>query len=93
MSSLLPPLFQVKKPKRFEYKPRYYDQEKERIEKLKQKYAQTEDNEEDLATIKARLSEDLRSQRPNRKTSGLLSSTKLLIYLALIALLLFLVLK
>ncbi|MCH3924386.1 MAG: hypothetical protein LKE30_05670 [Bacteroidales bacterium] len=31
-------MFQVKKPKKFEYKPRFYDPQKEELEQLKAKY-------------------------------------------------------
>lgn len=35
----------------FNYKPRYYDERKERIEKLKSKYENKENNSEDIPTI------------------------------------------
>jgi hypothetical protein len=35
----------------FNYKPRYYDERKERIEKLKSKYENKESNSEEIPTI------------------------------------------
>jgi hypothetical protein len=35
----------------FNYKPRYYDERKERIEKLKSKYENKENNSEEIPTI------------------------------------------
>ncbi len=35
-------LFQTRKPRRFEYKPRFYDPDKEQLEQLKAKYGDLE---------------------------------------------------
>lgn len=35
-------IFQTRKPRRFEYKPRFYDPDKEELERLKAKYGQSE---------------------------------------------------
>ena len=35
-------LFQTRKPRQFEYKPRFYDPQKEELERLKAKYGDVE---------------------------------------------------
>jgi hypothetical protein len=44
----------------FDYKPRYYDERKERLEKLKKQYENVDDNEEDFkpSLIKSGLKTD-----------------------------------
>ncbi len=60
--------FYIPKPKKFEYKPRFYDPEKEELEKLKKKYSTNEDNSADKERLeyykeKIRLLEQEKSRR------------------------------
>lgn len=97
MSALLPNFFKVNKPRRFNYTPRYYNAEKERLEKLKQKYAQSQDkseySNEDLAEMKVRISEEFSAMRPTRKTDKLLKGKKLYIYLAVALIVLYFIFR
>ena len=42
-------MFEVEKPRRFHYEPRFYDPEKEKWEALKKKYAEEKEKEESVA--------------------------------------------
>lgn len=53
------PMFYVPKPRQFNYKPRYYDPRKERLEELKRKYADNPAgaSEEDMEYFQQRVRE------------------------------------
>lgn len=82
----LPSFFQQPKHRQFNVKPRYYDPEKERIEELKKRYDPSVSEEEKLEAAKARIRESF--QRDPKKAKGTLSTKRLFIYLAVLALLL-----
>lgn len=86
---MLTSFFKVKKSKSFEYKPRFYDADKEEFE---QRVAQAanQGQSEDIATIKNRIRDGFEFQRPQKNKKGLLSSHKFLIYLLGLLLLLML---
>lgn len=78
--------FNTRKPKPFTYKPLYYDQKKEELEKLKKKY----DGEKHEGGISPDFRERLRaSWRIKEKRTGNISKYTLLIYFALAALLVY----
>ncbi len=80
--------FSVRKPKAFNYKPRYYDEKKERIEELKKKYS-GEKSEEGLSPdFKERLRT---SWHIKEKRIGTVSKGTMLIYLVLVLLFLYLI--
>lgn len=53
------PMFYVPKPRQFNYRPRFYDPHKERLEELKRKYAQNPDgaSPEDMEYFERRVKE------------------------------------
>lgn len=58
----LPSMFKHSGARGFEYKPVYYDAEKERIEKIKQKYA-TKESREAEESIREKMQTEWRGQR------------------------------
>jgi hypothetical protein len=81
--------FSVRKPRAFSYKPRYYDERKERIEELKKKY-----NEE--RTGNSEISPDFREKlrasfHVKEKRIGTISKTTVLIYLAIVLLIIYII--
>ncbi|MFY0604160.1 MAG: hypothetical protein JXQ93_09430 [Flavobacteriaceae bacterium] len=63
----------------FDYKPRYYDERKERIEKLKQKYnpnSKEDANSEDVPEITFSKSQLKNAWRKNKSTSVDVKSTR-----------------
>lgn len=85
-------IFQPRKHRTFGYTPRYYSEEKERLEELKKKYSSSGDAE-DVADIKARLRRDLRAQRPSKNFKGVLSRKRLWLYFLVVVIILILFLK
>lgn len=82
----LPSFIKQNKHKSFEFKPRYYDERKERIEDLRRKYGQKESS--NSKADRERLREDLSTKwHGNRQTKVNSSNrTLLLIIVALLAL-------
>lgn len=80
--------FGVRKPKAFNYKPRYYDEKKERIEELKKRYSQETPNDELSPDFKKRLRE---SWHIKEKRIGSISKGTMLVYLALVILMIYLI--
>lgn len=104
MGLFLPSFFQTRPKRTFDYKPRFYNEEKERIEALKQKYAQQAGSEAEASAEsadgatpyaridrEARMRQEFERQRPVRKTKGLLSRRAFLVAVALVVILLFVV--
>lgn len=62
----------------FDYKPRYYDERKERIEKLKQKYSDPSfvDDEEDTPEITFSKNHLRNAWKKNKTTSADVKSTR-----------------
>lgn len=101
MGLFLPTFFQTRPRRTFTYKPRYYDEEQERLDLLKKKYAaQASEPSADgsdadaaaIAAMKARMRYEFEAQRPQRKTKGLLSRRALCIAVMLVIGLLFFIL-
>ncbi|HLN53512.1 MAG TPA: hypothetical protein VK212_07365 [Lentimicrobium sp.] len=75
--------FSVRKPKPFNYKPRYYDEKKERIEELKKKY----NGEKEEGGVSPDFKEKLRaSWHIKEKRIGTVSKGTMLIYLVIVVL-------
>lgn len=90
MASFLPTLFPKPKHRKFDIGSRYYDPEKERLEQLKKKYDPQTPEDKRLAEAKVRISE---SFQRGRQPKGLLSTRKLLIFLAILIILLYWIMK
>lgn len=79
--------FKTGKPKQYKYKPVFYDERKEELEKLKKKYAEEK---------KDGVSEDFRERLRNswkikEKRTGNISRATLLVYFAISAIILYLI--
>lgn len=80
----MPNIFQTRKPKSFNYKPRFYSEEKERMDELRRRVEASGDEGADLER-RERMRQELKAQRPNlRSRKGLLSRTRLLVFLVLL---------
>nr|NQU93234.1 hypothetical protein [Bacteroidota bacterium] len=77
--------FKRPKPKQFDYKPRYYDEEKERIEKRRKELENA--GKGDTAFLKSEI--DRRWHRIDRKNREKSKRINLLVYLIIIAILLY----
>lgn len=84
MSILSQGFFKPAKHKQFNYQPRYYNAEKERLDNLKKKYSQDPSQDAELSDIKARMYMEMEALRPKRYTKGLLSRKKMWIYFAIV---------
>lgn len=74
-------IFQTRKPRRFEYKPRFYDPDKEELERLKAKYGQSEGE-----SYKRRI--DFRSAMKEKKDEKLgkpVSALKIILIASIVA--------
>lgn len=94
MGLFLPTFFQTRPRRTFEYKPRYYNEEQERLDLLKKKYAEeaAESVGSDRAAREARMRQEFEMQRPRRNTKGLLSRRALFIAIGLVVVLLIFIL-
>ncbi len=94
MGLFLPTFFKTRPRRTFEYKPRYYNEERERLDLLKRKYAAegAEPVGSERAEREARMRQEFETQRPRRNTKGLLSRRGLLIAIGLVVVLLFFIL-
>jgi len=77
--------FKTPKPKQFEYKPRYYDEEAERKEKRRKEIEDA--GKGDTSFMKSEI--DRRWRRIDKKNRGKARGINLLIYLVIIALLVY----
>lgn len=80
--------FNVRKPRRFEYKPRFYDKKKEELEALKSKYGEIEGE-----SYKRRI--DFRQamkEKKNEKLGKPIPATKIILIISLLMLALYLLL-
>ncbi len=66
-----PSFFKPQKNRKFSYTPRYYDERKERLEKLKKQY-----NDDSKANIEARIRGKI-SRKSARKSPGLFANANL----------------
>ncbi|MDE5606302.1 MAG: hypothetical protein K2I68_03265 [Bacteroidales bacterium] len=94
MGLFLPTFFKTRPRRTFEYKPRYYNEEQERLDLLKKKYAAegAEPAGSERAEREARMRQEFEMQRPRRNAKGLLSRRGLLIAIGLVVVLLFFIL-
>ena len=94
MGLFLPTFFHTRPRRTFEYKPRYYNEEQERLDLLKKKYAAegAEPAGGERAEREARMRQEFEMQRPRRNTRGLLSRRALFIAIGLVVVLLFFIL-
>ena len=69
-------LFQPRSHYVFNYKPRYYDERKERLQKLENQYLKNEDADEDVATLHL-TKNNLRNDWVKNKRSATDKSTNL----------------
>lgn len=74
--------FHTPKPKPFNYRPRYYDEKKERLENLKKKYESEGSNNGVSPDFRDRLRS---SWKIKEKRIGNISKVTLLVYAALVA--------
>ncbi len=74
--------FKTSKPNQFDYKPRYYDEEKERKEKRRKEIEQS--GQGNTSFLRSEI--DRKWRRIDRKNRGKARGINLLIYLAIIAL-------
>ena len=77
--------FKRPKPRQFEYKPRYYDEEKERREERRKALAEAENG----APTNLKRDIDLRWRRIDRRNRNKSKSINLLVYLVIVALLVY----
>ncbi len=77
--------FKTPKPKQFDYKPRYYDEEKERKEKRRKEMEQS--GQGDTSFMRSEI--DRRWRTIDNKNRNKARGINLLIYLAIIALLVY----
>lgn len=77
--------FRTPSPKSFSYKPRYWDERKEEIERIKARYAEPE-KKDDPEVIKQRIRSRW-SRSVDKETRKRSSALTLLVYLLIIALL------
>ena len=84
-------LLKTEKPKQFEYKPRYYDPEKDAIEQ-KRKAMGLSDEQTHSEQLRARMQHEW-SRRKERQKRQRSNTIKLLVFVALVILLITLILK
>jgi hypothetical protein len=89
----LPSFFRQNTHKRFEFSPRFYDERKERLEKMRRKYREKSDSSErefDAGDLRMRISTEWR--RGSRSNSGRNRNFRLLIIIMALVLLTYLIL-
>lgn len=82
----LPSFFKQNRAKAFDFKPRYYDESKERIEKLRAQYAAEKEFERKHNVNPRELEEQLRKEWRSKRNTSVRSSNRTL-YLVIIGLL------
>ncbi len=86
----MPKFFDLKKPKQFKYEPRYYSEEKERIDNLKRRIDEAPEDFERHERMKVEFA----AQRPNTlRRKGLLTGRRLIIFIVVVILLLLWIMK
>jgi hypothetical protein len=75
---ILPSFFKQTQHKRFEYNPRYYDERKERIENLKQKYS-----ENSISDYSPNIKGQFRAHYNQTRKSGISKSSKIRLIIAI----------
>jgi len=87
----LPTIFKQNRARSFDFKPRYYDERKERIEKIKQKYNKTGQNDTSTKSSIDFRSEMSSEWRNSRKGSVKNSNGRLLGIIVVLALITYLI--
>jgi len=78
--------FRIPKPKQFTYPPRYYDEEKERVEQRKRELGISTDGKTDF---KSQVGNSWRRLRKSNKSRQKKASMSALIYLMIVAMLVY----
>lgn len=78
--------FRIPKPKQFNYPPRYYDEEKERMEQRKKELGISPDGKADF---KSQVGASWRRLRKSNKSRQKKASMSVLIYLMIVAMLIY----
>lgn len=81
--------FKTGKPKQFDYKPRYWDEEKERQEDIKKRTISFENPTRESISREI----DMRWRRADRKNRSKAKGINLLVYLVIVLLLLYFIFK
>lgn len=86
----MPSFFNLSKPRQFDFKTRYYSEEKERIEELKRRIGEDDASGEERSE---RIRQAFNRSRPtrNKANNKLLTGSKLLMYAFLVVLLVLLI--
>lgn len=86
----LPSLFKQNRSKTFDFKPRYYDERKERLESLRRKYSGEQNGEDHYkkAQLRDRMTSEWRSAKPVKQGS---SNVMLLVIIGILTLLAYLI--
>jgi len=79
--------FKTAQPKEFTYRPLYYNERKEELEKIKRAVA-AEQSSDPTERVKVQLERSWRERRDRRQTRGS-SPVRLLVYLAALAMLIY----
>lgn len=79
--------FKRQKPRNFTYNPLYYDERKEELDQIRQKHKQTTP-ESSPERIRVQLERSWRHRR-NRQTSAQTPPVRILIYLAVVAIMIY----
>jgi len=80
--------FKTGKPKDFSYRPLFYSERKEELEKIKRS-VEAESGSDSTERMRVQLERSWRDRRDRRRQSGPRSNLRLLIYLAILALLIY----
>ncbi|GHS88577.1 hypothetical protein FACS1894201_10050 [Bacteroidia bacterium] len=82
-------MFYTKRPRQFNYKPRYYDAEKERSEELKRLVGEVQASDEERIV---RMQQAFARKHPlKKKRKGLLQGRRFIMYIVLVGLLIIII--
>ncbi|MBQ9311914.1 MAG: hypothetical protein IJ213_02595 [Bacteroidales bacterium] len=80
-------LFQYKRPRQFEYKPRFYDPKKEQLEQLKAKYGENQGEDYSRKINFRKVFE----QQKAEKIKSPISSSKIILYACIVVILIYVI--
>ncbi len=75
----LPSIFKQHRAKHFSFKPRHYDERKERLEKLRAKYQKEASQSAEKKVKRAEIEDRFRSEWQSRRQSSVKSSNRVLL--------------
>ncbi|MBE0661214.1 MAG: hypothetical protein IH597_02000 [Bacteroidales bacterium] len=81
--------FKTAKPKEFKYTPLYYNERKEELEKIR-KSVEAKEGDDQVERMRVNLERSWRTRRDRQQRKAPVSSVRLLLYLAAIALFIYL---